>query len=48
LGIQTAFATGMISNDKKVIVVEGSKYNKTTNRLLSLELVRNQDGTFSE
>jgi hypothetical protein len=48
LGIQTAFATGMIANEKKVIVVEGSKYDKTTNKLISIELTRNQDGTFSE
>lgn len=48
LGIQTAFATGMISDDKKVIVVEGSKYNRDRNELESVELTRNQDGTFSE
>lgn len=47
LGIQTAFTTGMISNDKKIIVVEGSKYNRATKELESLELGRNEDGTFS-
>lgn len=30
LGIQTAFATGMIPRDKPVIVVEGSKYDRNT------------------
>lgn len=30
LGIQTAFATGMIPRDKRVIVVEGSKYDRNT------------------
>lgn len=30
LGVQTAFMTGMIPGDKKVIVVEGSKYNPSS------------------
>jgi magnesium-transporting ATPase (P-type) len=33
LGVQTAFATGMIGQEKRVVVVEGSKYDKDNNTL---------------
>jgi len=38
LGVQTAFLTGMIANDKKVIIVEGSKYDRETGSIELLEL----------
>lgn len=48
LGVQTAFATGMITPDKRVIVVEGSKYDRKTGATELLELTRNPAGEISE
>ena len=48
LGIQTAFATGIIDSDKQVIVIEGSKYNEGDNFVDVIELSRKENGEISE
>jgi P-type E1-E2 ATPase len=41
LGVQTAIMVGMIPLQAKVTVIEGKKYDKTTNSVEVLHLVKN-------
>jgi magnesium-transporting ATPase (P-type) len=48
LGIQTAFATGIIQQDKTVVVLEGSRYDHSTKSADLLYLTRSPSGEISE
>ena len=48
LGVQTALMTGMIPNDKRIIILEGNKYNPQNNSVEVLELTRSNHGEILE
>lgn len=48
LGVQTAFSTGMIRSDQRVVVVEGSKYDPHTRTAELLELTKLENGEIKE